>query len=70
MQQYPLILLFFYTIRITNRLVFKIRDWYKLELQVPETMKLSCTTKKIIDKTKNDENVPSLQVVEVVSAQC
>ena len=41
-----------YNNRINNRLVFKIRDGYKLELQMPETMKLFCSTKKLIDKTK------------------
>ena len=35
---------------INNRLVFKIKDEYKLELQRPETMKLFGTTKKWIDK--------------------
>ena len=29
-----------YINRIDNRLVFKIKDVYKLELQTPETMKL------------------------------
>ena len=29
-----------YINRINNRLVFKIKDGYKLELQTPETMKL------------------------------
>ena len=32
-------------------------------------MKLFGTTKKLIDKTKNAENVPSLEVVEVVLVQ-
>ena len=32
-------------IRINNRLVFKIKDGYKLELQTPETMKLFGSTK-------------------------
>ena len=39
---------------------------YKLKRQTPETMKLFGNTKKIIDKTKNGENVPSFEVVEVV----
>ena len=43
---------------------------YKLELQTPETMKLFDSTKKLIDKTKNGENVPSLEKVEVVLVQC
>ena len=33
-------------------------------------MKLVASSKKIIDKTKKGENVPSLQVVEVVLVQC
>ena len=35
-----------YINRINNRLVFKIRDRYKLELQTTETMKLFSSTKK------------------------
>ena len=35
-----------YINRINNRLVFKIKDGYKLELQMPETMKLLGSTKK------------------------
>ena len=50
--------------------MFKIKDGYKLELQTPKTIKLYGNTKKLIDKTKNDESVPSLEVVEVVLVQC
>ena len=49
--------------------MFKIKDGYKLGLQTPETMKIFGSTKKIIDKTKNGENVPRFAVVEVVSMQ-
>ena len=56
--------------RINNRLVFKIKDGYKLELQTPETMKLFGSTKKLIDKAKTGEKVSSLEVVEVVFLQC
>ena len=52
--------------RTNNGLVFKIKDGCKLELQTPESMKLFGSTKKLIDKTKNGENVPNLEVVEVV----
>ena len=31
---------------------------------MPETMKLFGSTKKLIDKTKNRENVPGLDVVK------
>ena len=53
-----------------SRLVFEIKDGYKLEFQTPETMKLFGSTKKLIDKTKNGKNVPSLKIVEVVLVQC
>ena len=59
-----------YVNKINNRLVFKIKDGYKLELQRPETMKLFGSPKKLIDKTKNGEKVPSLEVVKVVLVQC
>ena len=57
-----------YINRINNRLVIKIKDGYKLGLQTPETIKLFGSTKKLIDKTKNGENV--LGVVEVSLVQC
>ena len=38
-----------YINRINNRLVFKIKDGYKLELQMLETMKLFGSTKILID---------------------
>ena len=50
--------------------MFEIKDECKLELQTSETMKISSSTNKIIDKTKNWENIPSLWVDEVVSGQC
>ena len=55
---------------INNRFVFKIIDGSKLELQTPETMKLFGNTRKLMKKTKNGENVPSLEVVEVALVQC
>ena len=45
--------------------MLKIKDGYKLELQTSETTK-SFGSKNVIDKTKNRENAPSLEVVEVV----
>ena len=59
-----------YINRTNNRLVFKIKDGYRLELQTPETMKLFGSTKELIDKTKHGEKVPSLELVEVVLVQC
>ena len=59
-----------YINRVNNRLVFKIKHAYKLELQRPETMKLFGSTEKVVNKTKNREKVPNLEVVEVVLVQC
>ena len=50
--------------------MFKIKDGYNLEFQMPETMKLFGSTKKLINKTKTGENVWTLEVVEVVLVQC
>ena len=59
-----------YPNKIKNRIVFKIKTGYKLELLTPETMKLLGSTKKDVDKNKNAENVPKLQSVEVVLVHC
>ena len=40
-------------LRIDNRLVIKIRDGHKLELQTPETMKLFGSPKKLFCRTKS-----------------
>ena len=42
-----------YINRINIRLVFKVKDGYKLKLQTPGTMTLFGSTKKLIGKTKN-----------------
>ena len=59
-----------YPNKIINRMVFKIKTGYKLELLSPETMKLLGSTKKVVDKDKNGENVPKLESVEVVLVHC
>ena len=56
--------------RINNRLLLKIKYEYKLKLQTPETKKLFGSTKNVINKTKNGENVPISEVVKVVLVQC
>ena len=55
-----------YANKISNRIVFKIKTGYKLELLLKETMKLLGSTKDTIDADKNSENVPRLENVEVV----
>ena len=42
-----------YVNKITNRIVFKIKMGYKLELLTPETMKLLGSAKKDVDKDKD-----------------
>ena len=59
-----------YPNKIKNRIVFKIKTRYKLELLTPETMKLLGSTKKDVDSDKNSENVPKLESVEVVLVHC
>ena len=48
----PLIHVYTNRINNNNRLVFKIKDGYKLELQTPKTMELFGSTKKLLDKTR------------------
>ena len=59
-----------YPNKIKNRIVFKIKTGYKLELLIPETMRLLGSAKKVVDKDKNGENVPKLESVEVVLVHC
>ena len=47
-----------YTNKIKNKIVFKIKTGYKLELLSTETMKLLRTAKKDIDQDKDGEDVP------------
>ena len=55
-----------YVNKIENRITFKIKNGYYLELLTPETMKLLGSTESKITKDKNGENVPHLEIVEVV----
>ena len=59
-----------YANTINNRIVFKIKSGYKLELLSKETMKLLGSTKYTIDADKNSENVLQLENVEVVLVHC
>ena len=59
-----------YVNKIKNRVTFKIKNGYSLELLIPETMKLFGSTKNKITKGKNGENVPHLEITEVVLVYC
>ena len=50
--------------------MFKIKTGYYLELLTPETMKLLGSTENETAKNKNGENVPHLEVVELVLVHC
>ena len=55
-----------YIHKIENRITFKIKTGYYLELLTPETMKLLGSTKSRITKDENGENVSHLEITEVV----
>ena len=55
-----------YVNKIENRITFKIETGYYLELLTPEKMKLLGSTKSKINQDKNGENVPHLEITEVV----
>ena len=59
-----------YIDKIENRITFKIKDGYSLELLTKETMKLLGSTENKITKDKNGENVPHLEITEVVLVHC
>ena len=53
-----------YVTKIENTISFKIKTGYYLELLTPETMKLLESTKSKINKDKNIENVPHLDLTK------
>ena len=59
-----------YVNKIKNRVFFKIKTGYKLELLTLKRMKLLESTKKDVDKDKDGKNVPKLESVEVVLVHC
>ena len=56
--------------KIEDRTKFKIRTGFYLEFLTPETVKLVGSTKNKITKDENGENVPNLEIAEVVSIHC
>ena len=59
-----------YVNKIENRIMFKIKTGYYLELLMSETMKLLGSTKSKINKDKNGENMPHLEITEVALIHC
>ena len=56
--------------KVENRIMFKIKTGYYLELVTRETMILLGSTKSKIAKYKNGENIPYLEIAEVVLIHC
>ena len=59
-----------YVNKIENRIKFKIKSRYYLELLTPETMTLVESAENKINKDKNGENIPRLEIVEIVLVHC
>ena len=59
-----------YINKIENRITFKIKTGYYLELLTPETMKLLGSTKSKIKQDENGENVSYLEISGVVLVHC
>ena len=51
--------------KIENRIPFKIIVGYYLKLLTPKTMKWLRSTKSKVNKDKNAENVPHLEIAEL-----
>ena len=59
-----------YVNKIENRITLKIKNGYYFELLASETKKLPGSTESKITKDKNGENVPHLEITEVVLLNC
>ena len=59
-----------YVNKIENRFTFKIKNGFYLELLTPKTMKLLGSTESKITKDKNGENMPHLEIAELVLIHC
>ena len=59
-----------YVSKIENRVTLRIKTGFYLELLTPETMKLLWSTTSKLTKDKNGENLPNLEITEVVLVHC
>ena len=59
-----------YVNKVGNRITFKIKTVYNLKLLIPETIKLLKSTKSKITQDKKGENLPHLEITEVVVVHC
>ena len=56
-----------YVNKTENRLTFKIKTGYYLQLLMPKTMKLFRSTKSKITTDENGENLPHLEISKVLN---
>ena len=56
--------------KIENRITFRIKNGYSLELMTKETIKLLRSTENKITKDRNGENLPHFEIREVVLVYC
>ena len=59
-----------YVNKTEERITFKMKNGYSLELLTPETIKLLWSTENKTTKDKNSENVSHLEITEVVLVHC
>ena len=59
-----------YVNKFENRITFKIKSGYYLELLTPETMKLLGSTESKITEDIDSEIVPHLEIIELVLVHC
>ena len=59
-----------YVNKIENRITFRIKNGYSLELLTPKTIKLLGNTENKVTKDKNSENVPHLTFTKAVLVYC
>ena len=55
-----------YVNKTENRIKFRVKTGFYLDLLTPERMKLLRSTKSKITKDESSENVPHLEITEVV----
>ena len=59
-----------YVNKTENRIIFKIKTGYHLELLTPEIMKLPGSIKNKLTKEENGKSVPHLEITNVVLVHC
>ena len=59
-----------YINKTENKITFKIKKGYYLQLSTPEMMILLGSTKNKITNDENGDNVPHLEITEVVLVHC